>query len=41
MPVLVNLFGTRQRIELGLGIADGGLGKLAEMLAFHRSHRIR
>lgn len=36
MPVLVNLFGTRRRIELGLGIADGGLGELAEMLAFLR-----
>lgn len=36
MPVLVNLFGTRRQIELGLGIADGGLGELAEMLAFLR-----
>src|SRR5690606_5202263 len=34
IPVLVNLFGTRQRIELGFGTDD--LAGLGEMLAFLR-----
>jgi len=33
IPVLVNLFGTRERIELGFGVGRGGLGRLAEDLA--------
>ncbi|MBB3593785.1 4-hydroxy-3-polyprenylbenzoate decarboxylase [Rhizobium sp. BK529] len=33
IPVLVNLFGTRERIELGFGVEQGGLGRLAEDLA--------
>jgi 4-hydroxy-3-polyprenylbenzoate decarboxylase len=36
MPVLVNLFGTKRRIELGLGLGAGGLTGLAEALAFLR-----
>ena len=37
MPVLVNLFGTRERIALGLGAGETGLGELAETLAFLRN----
>jgi 4-hydroxy-3-polyprenylbenzoate decarboxylase len=37
MPVLVNLFGTRRRIEMGLGLKEQGLPELAETLAFLRS----
>jgi 4-hydroxy-3-polyprenylbenzoate decarboxylase len=33
VPVLVNLFGTRRRIEMGLGIAQDGLPGLGELLA--------
>ena len=36
MPVLVNLFGTRERIALGLGIEPSELPKLGEMLAYLR-----
>lgn len=36
IPVLVNLFGTRQRIALGLGVGIDGLDSLGEMLAFLR-----
>src|SRR5690606_30331449 len=37
MPVLVNLFGTRERITLGLGVGEDGIGELAETLAFLRN----
>jgi len=37
MPVLVNLFGTRERIALGLGVGEDGIGELAETLAFLRN----
>ena len=37
MPVLVNLFGTRERIALGLGVDEDRLGDLAETLAFLRN----
>lgn len=33
IPVLTNLFGTRERIELGLGLKPGNLGHLASALA--------
>lgn len=33
IPLLANLFGTRQRIECGLGLATGGLPVLAQKLA--------
>nr|CAD6595738.1 UbiD family decarboxylase [Rhizobium sp. TCK] len=33
IPLLANLFGTRERIEWGLGLAGGGIGGLAELLA--------
>lgn len=33
MPVLVNLFGTKQRVAAGLGVEPGKLGELGEMLA--------
>ncbi|MEF0863653.1 MULTISPECIES: UbiD family decarboxylase [Rhizobium] len=33
IPVVANLFGTRERIELGLGLGTGGLPRLAEELA--------
>ena len=33
IPVVTNLFGTRERIELGFGIGPGGLPRLAEELA--------
>ncbi len=33
IPVVANLFGTRERIELGLGLGTGGLPYLAEELA--------
>ncbi len=37
IPVLVNLFGTRERIELGFGLPTGGLANLAAMLGeLHR-----
>ena len=39
MPLLVNLFGTRERIEWGFGLATGGLPALAEMLAELREPR--
>ncbi len=35
-PVLANLFGTRERIALGLGLEPDGLADLGEMLAFLR-----
>ena len=34
MPVLINLFGTKERIALGLGIRSSELSKLGETLAF-------
>ncbi len=34
IPVLVNLFGTEERIELGFGLEAGKLNSLAEKLAF-------
>lgn len=37
IPVLVNLFGTRERIALGLGVGTEGIGELAETLAFLRN----
>ena len=33
IPLLANLFGTRERIEWGLGLAGGGMGGLGELLA--------
>lgn len=33
MPLLANLFGTRQRIEWGLGLETGGLPALGQKLA--------
>ncbi|NNH29164.1 UbiD family decarboxylase [Rhizobium sp. SEMIA 4085] len=37
IPVLVNLFGTRERIELGFGLQAGGLANLGDMLGeLHR-----
>ncbi len=39
MPLLVNLFGTRERIEWGFGLPTGGLPALAEMLAELREPR--
>lgn len=37
IPVLVNLFGTRERIALGLGVGTEGISELAETLAFLRN----
>lgn len=37
IPVLVNLFGTRERVTLGLGAGREGIGALAETLAFLRN----
>lgn len=34
IPVLVNLFGTVERVELGLGSLPGGLRAIGELLAF-------
>ncbi|HXV31646.1 MAG TPA: UbiD family decarboxylase, partial [Sinorhizobium sp.] len=39
IPLLANLFGTRERIEWGLGLAPGGLPGLADMLAELREPR--
>lgn len=39
IPLIANLFGTRERIELGLGLAPGQIGQLAEMLAQLREPR--
>ena len=39
IPLLVNLFGTRERIEWGLGLSTGGLPALADMLAELREPR--
>ncbi|RKE83294.1 UbiD family decarboxylase [Rhizobium sp. AG855] len=39
IPLLANLFGTRERIELGYGIGDGKIGDLAEVLAELREPR--
>lgn len=33
IPLLANLFGTQERISWGLGLEDGGIPQLAEMLA--------
>lgn len=33
IPLLANLFGTRERIEWGFGLAGGGIGGLAELLS--------
>jgi len=40
IPVLVNLFGTRERIAWGLGLQEAGLGPLADMLADLRQPRM-
>ncbi len=32
-PLVTNLFGTRERIEWGFGLAEGGIGKLAALLS--------
>ena len=40
MPVLVNLFGTAERIAWGLGIAPGAMGELGEALADLRQPRL-
>lgn len=39
VPLLANLFGTRQRIELGLGLGAGRLGDLARLLGELREPR--
>ena len=39
IPLLANLFGTRERIEWGLGLESGGLSRLAELLADLRDPR--
>lgn len=39
VPLLANLFGTRERIELGYGIGGGKIGDLAELLAELREPR--
>ncbi|MEY9532568.1 UbiD family decarboxylase [Sinorhizobium fredii] len=39
MPLLVNLFGTQERIEWGFGLPTGGLPALADMLAELREPR--
>lgn len=39
IPLLANLFGSRRRIEAGLGLAPGGLGGLARMLGELRHPR--
>jgi 4-hydroxy-3-polyprenylbenzoate decarboxylase len=39
IPLLANLFGSRRRIELGLGLGSDGLGGLARLLAELRSPR--
>ena len=39
IPLLANLFGSRRRIEAGLGLSAGGLRGLAEMLAELRHPR--
>lgn len=39
IPLLANLFGTRERIEWGLGLECGGLPRLAEMFADLRDPR--
>ncbi len=36
MPVLINLFGTQDRVAAGLGTTKDGLRELGEMLAFFR-----
>jgi 4-hydroxy-3-polyprenylbenzoate decarboxylase len=33
MPVIANLFGTRERVASGFGVAQDGIGELGEMLA--------
>ncbi|WP_159952301.1 UbiD family decarboxylase [Rhizobium sp. 18065] len=39
MPLVANLFGTRERIELGFGIGAGEIGSLAALLADLREPR--
>ena len=39
IPLLANLFGTRERIELGYGIPGGKIGDLADLLAELREPR--
>jgi 4-hydroxy-3-polyprenylbenzoate decarboxylase len=39
IPLLANLFGSRRRIEAGLGLSAGGLGDLAQLLADLRHPR--
>ncbi len=39
VPLLANLFGTRERIEWGFGLENGGLPRLAAMLADLRDPR--
>ena len=36
MPVVVNLFGTRERVALGLGVEPSDMTKLGDMLAYLR-----
>ncbi|QQM29948.1 UbiD family decarboxylase [Martelella lutilitoris] len=33
IPLVTNLFGTRERIEWGFGLAEGGIGELATLLS--------
>ncbi|AJY46042.1 UbiD family decarboxylase [Martelella endophytica] len=37
IPLVANLFGTRERIEWGFGLASGEIGKLADLLGALRS----
>lgn len=39
IPLVANLFGSRRRIEAGLGLPSGGLGSLAQLLADLRHPR--
>lgn len=39
IPLLANLFGTRERIEWGFGLQSGGIGKLADLLGELREPR--
>ena len=39
IPLLANLFGTRERIERGFGLQSGGIGELADLLGELREPR--
>ncbi|WP_454747632.1 UbiD family decarboxylase [Ciceribacter selenitireducens] len=39
IPLLANLFGTRERIEWGFGLQSGGIGELADLLGELREPR--